>query len=127
MMSDLIRERCRTLRLAYITDLYEKIPFEDPEQYLAELLQKEIELRETAKGERLIKKAKFMNEKELSDYQWGDHIHFPPNLDRESLESLSFIRRQENIILTGAPGTGNYVKFLFMERQSFYSIIIRRK
>ncbi|KIO65479.1 hypothetical protein B4064_2584 [Caldibacillus thermoamylovorans] len=92
-MSDLIRERCRTLRLAYITDLYEKIPFEDPEQYLAELLQKEIELRETAKGERLIKKAKFMNEKELSDYQWGDHIHFPPNLDRESLESLSFIRR----------------------------------
>ena len=105
-MSELIRERCRTLRLAYIADLYEKIPFEDPEQYLAALLQKEIELRETAKGERLIKKAKFMNEKELVDYQWGEHIHFPPNLDRESLESLSFIKGQENIILTGAPGTG---------------------
>lgn len=105
-MSDLIREKCKTLRLAYIADLYEKIPFEDPEQYLLDLFQQEIDLREVAKGERLIKKAKFMNEKDLSDYQWGDHIHFPPNLDRESLESLSFIRRQENVILTGAPGTG---------------------
>lgn len=47
-----------------------------------------------------------MNEKELNDYQWNDHIHFPQNLDRESLESLSFIKRKENVILTGASGTG---------------------
>lgn len=44
---------------------------------------------QAAKGERLIKKAKFMNEKELKGYQWGDHIRFPPQPDRESLESLS--------------------------------------
>jgi len=105
-VSDLIREKCKSLRLAYVADFYEKIPFENPEQYLSALLQQEIELREIAKGERLIKKAKFMNEKELDDYRWGDHIHFPPNLDRESLESLSFIKRKENVILTGAPGTG---------------------
>ncbi|WP_344909521.1 ATP-binding protein, partial [Amphibacillus indicireducens] len=92
------------------------IPFENPEQYLLAILQQEIELRETAKGERFIKKAKFMNEKELVDYQWGDHIHFPSNLDRDGLESLTFIERQENVILSGAPGTGNYRKFLFMER-----------
>ena len=47
-----------------------------------------------------------MNEKELEDYQWGDHIHFPSNLDRDGLESLSFIKRKENVILSGAPGTG---------------------
>ena len=105
-VSDVIKEKCKLLRLAYVADLYEKIPFENTEQYLMELLQKEIELREIAKGERLIKKAKFMNEKELEDYQWGDHIHLPPNLDRESLESLSFIKEKENVILTGAPGTG---------------------
>lgn len=102
----MIREKCILLRLAYVSDWYEKIPFENPEQYLMDLLQREIELREIAKGEHLIKKAKFMNEKELEDYQWGDHIQFPPNLDRDSLESLSFIKRKENVILTGAPGTG---------------------
>src|SRR5690606_40733018 len=51
-------------------------------------------------------KAKFMNEKELTDYQWGDQIRFPPQLNRESLESLHFIKKKENVILTGAPGTG---------------------
>lgn len=105
-VSDVIREKCKLLRLAYVADLYEKVPFENPEQYLMDLLQQEIELREIAKGERLIKKAKFMNEKELQDYQWGDHIHFPSNLDRDGLESLSFIKRKENVILSGAPGTG---------------------
>ena len=99
-MTDVIREKCKSLRLAYVADLYEKIPFENPQQYLMDLLQQEIELREIAKGERLIKKAKFMNEKELEDYQWGDHIHFPANLDRDSLES-SHLSRGRNVILSG--------------------------
>ncbi|GAE93802.1 mobile element protein [Gracilibacillus boraciitolerans JCM 21714] len=110
-MSDLIRARCKSLRLAYIADIYEKIPFDNPEQYVAALFQQELELREAAKGERLIKKAKLMNEKELKDYQWSDHIRFPPQLDRNALELLHFIDRKENLILTGAPGTGNYRKF----------------
>src|SRR5690625_3349665 len=105
-MPKTIKDICKLLRLAYVADLYEKIPFEDPEQFLIELFQQKLQLREVAKGERLIKKAKFMNAKELSDYEWGDHIHFPPNLDKESLESLSFIKKKENVILTGAPGTG---------------------
>lgn len=105
-MSDSVKEKCKLLRLAYVSDIYEKIPFENPEQYLLSLLQEELNLREAAKGERLIKKARFINEKELVDYQWGDHIRFSPRLDKEELESLHFIKRKENIILTGAPGTG---------------------
>ena len=105
-MSNLIREKCKSLRLAYVADIYGQIPFENPEQYISALLQQELEHREVAKGERLIKKAKFMNEKELEDYRWSEHIRFPPQLDRESLESLYFIDKKENLILTGAPGTG---------------------
>ncbi|UZD12011.1 IS21-like element helper ATPase IstB [Virgibacillus natechei] len=105
-MSNLIREKCKSLRLAYVADIYEQIPFENPEQYISALLQQELEHREVAKGERLIKKAKFMNEKDLEDYRWSEHIRFPPQLDRESLESLYFIDKKENLILTGAPGTG---------------------
>lgn len=105
-MTDPIKDKCKLLRLAYVADIYEKIPFENPEQYLTALLQQELELRDLAKGERLIKKAKFMNEKELNNYDWNDHIRFPPHLDRHILESLNFINKKENLILTGAPGTG---------------------
>ncbi len=105
-MSTTIKEKCKILRLAYVANLYEKIPFDNREQFLEDLLQQEIELREVAKGERLIKKAKFIATKDLDDYQWGNHIHFPPHFDKESLTSLSFIKGKENVILTGAPGTG---------------------
>lgn len=105
-MSNSIREKCKALRLAHVADVYEKIPFENPEEFLTSLLQTELDLREAAKGERLMKQAKFMNEKELDDYQWSDQIRFPPQLDRSALESLHFIERKENLVLTGAPGTG---------------------
>lgn len=105
-LNNSIKEKCKLLRLAYVADIYEKIPFENVEQYLTALLQQELELRDLAKGERLIKKAKFISEKELSHYDWNDHIRFPPQLDRHTLESLNFIKKKENLVLTGAPGTG---------------------
>ena len=105
-MSHNLKEMCKSLRLAYVADIYEKVPFEEPSQYLEALFQQEFELREAAKGERLIKKAKFMNNKELEDFQWKSQIKFPPQLDQKTLMSLDFIPRKENVILTGSPGTG---------------------
>lgn len=105
-MSDELKMKCKQLRLAYVADLLDKVPFENPEQYVLDLFKQELALRETAKGERLIKKAKFINQKELSDYRWDEHIRFPAHLDRSTLESLHFIKRKENLILTGSPGTG---------------------
>lgn len=105
-MSDILRKRCKSLRLAYVADLYEKIPFENPEQYVTALLEQELELRELARGERNLKKAKFINEKELETYQWNGHIRFPPQLDQKELESLAFIQQKQNVVLSGSPGTG---------------------
>lgn len=105
-MSDILKSRCKSLRLAYVAELYEKIPFETPEQYVTALLEKELEFRESARGERNLKKAKFINEKELNTYQWNEHIRFPPQLDQKELESLSFIKHKQNIVLSGSPGTG---------------------
>ncbi|WP_079529953.1 IS21-like element helper ATPase IstB [Halobacillus hunanensis] len=101
-----IRDMCKSLRLAYVADIYEKIPFENETQYLEALFRKEFELREEAKAERLIKKAKFVNYKNLADFQWGDQIRFPPQLDRTELIDLHFISQKENVVLTGSPGTG---------------------
>src|SRR5690606_8468517 len=96
----------KTLRLAYVADIYESIPFEDETQYLMDLLKKEIQLRDEAKGKRLIKKAKFISVKTLDTFQWTEQIHFPPHLNISSLCSLDFIRNRENVVLVGAPGTG---------------------
>lgn len=105
-MYEEIRSQCKSLRLAYVTEVYGKITFENPEQFLHELFRQELSLREAAKGERLLKKAKFMNEKELTTYQWNEQIRFPNQLDRETLESLQFINQKQNLVLSGAPGTG---------------------
>lgn len=105
-MYEEILSQCKSLRLAYIAEVYDKIAFESPEQFVHDLFQQELKLREMAKGERLLKKAKFMNEKELTMYQWNEQIRFPDQLDRQSLESLQFIEQKQNLVLSGAPGTG---------------------
>lgn len=105
-MSSDIKQLCKTLRLAYIAEAYESIPFESQEQYLKDLLKREIQLREEAKCERLIKKAQFLNKKTLEEYHWGEQIHFPPQIDAKELCELHFIDNHENVILTGSPGTG---------------------
>lgn len=84
-MSDELKMKCKQLRLTYVADLLDKVPFENPEQYVLDLFKQELALRETAKGERLIKKAKFINQKELSDYRWDEHIRFPRPIGPEYL------------------------------------------
>lgn len=105
-MTTSLKELCKSLRLAYVAEIYEEISFENETHYLESIFQKELELREMAKGERLIKKAKFINIKYLESFQWGDNIHFPDQLDKKELQTLHFIDRKENVILTGSPGTG---------------------
>ncbi|MFD1205718.1 IS21-like element helper ATPase IstB [Sporosarcina contaminans] len=101
-----LKEMCKTLRLAHVSDIYSDIPCEDPTQFLKTLFQKELQLREGAKAERLVKKARFLQKKSLSSFQWSEQIHFPSHIDSKELCTLNFIARKENLILTGAPGTG---------------------
>lgn len=104
-MSEL-KAMCKSLRLAHTAEIYESIPFENPRQYLESLLSKELEMRESAKVDRFIKKARFLQNKSLSTFQWHDQIHLPPQMDAKELEKLNFIQAKENLILTGSPGTG---------------------
>lgn len=101
-----LKKMCKSLRLANVAEIYETIPFENTTQYLEALFQKEIELREKAKAERLIKKARFLSKNDLDSFQWGEKIHFPPHTDPKDLCELNFISRRENVILSGSPGTG---------------------
>lgn len=105
-MNQDIKELCKSLRLAYVAEVYNQIEFGTVEQFLKDLLQEEIRLREQARSARLIKKAKFLDNKSLIDYEWTEQIRFPPHITKEELCSLRFIENKQNVVLVGAPGTG---------------------
>lgn len=71
-MSEQLRNKCKSLRLAYIAEVYEQIPFDTKEQFLSDLLDEELRLREIAKAHRLIKKARFLDKKSLEEYEWTE-------------------------------------------------------
>ena len=108
---------CKSLRLAYMAEIYEDIAFENPTQFLESLLSKELELRESIKVERLIKKARFLQVKSVATFQWHDQIHFLPQLNAEELKRLNFIKSRENLILTG------YVPFSTEGAELFFQLI----
>jgi DNA replication protein DnaC len=105
-MNAALRLLCKSLRLAYVADVCDDIPFDSPELFLQRVFERELELRDSAKSERLIKKAKFGERKSLQTYQWHENIHFPSSVSREDLVTLRFIEKKENVVLVGAPGTG---------------------
>lgn len=76
-----------------------------PDEYLAMLTDHEWESRQNLKIERLVKQAAFRQQASLEEVQ------FEPawNLDRNMfnrLATLDFIKRKENLIITGASGVG---------------------
>ena len=105
-MSETLREMCKSLRLAYVADIYDQIPYESADQFLEAVFKEEFRLREESKVKRLIKKAKFLDTKTLANYEWHEQIRFPGYIDKDGLQSLSFIENRENVVLIGSPGTG---------------------
>jgi DNA replication protein DnaC len=105
-MNNAILQLCKQLRLAYIAEAIHEVPFTTPEEYIYQLLLKEQEGREQAKVARNLKNARFIDMKTLESYEWHKDICLHSHLSKEELVQLDFIRKKENVILVGAPGTG---------------------
>ncbi|CAM5220303.1 DNA replication protein DnaC OS=Ureibacillus acetophenoni OX=614649 GN=SAMN05877842_1342 PE=3 SV=1 [Ureibacillus acetophenoni] len=105
-MNEAILELCKQLRLAHIAEAIDDVPFTTPEEFIYQLLLKEQKGREQAKIARNLKQARFIDTKTLETYEWHKDISLPKHLSKEELMKLDFIRRNENLILVGAPGTG---------------------
>lgn len=105
-MNEAIHQLCKQLRLAHIAESIDDVPFTTPEEYIYQLLLKEQMGREQAKIARNLKQARFIDTKTLETYQWHKDISLPNHIIKEELVKLEFIRRNENLILVGAPGTG---------------------
>ncbi|QGY47580.1 ATP-binding protein [Maribellus comscasis] len=104
-------EKMRQMRLSGMAETYynsiQSANYHDytTDQYIAMLVDQEWEYRQERKITGLVAKAKFKQQVSILDI---DYNH-PRNLDRnlfERLVSLDFIRRNENIIITGPTGCG---------------------
>lgn len=105
-MTENLRDLCKQLRLAYVAEVVDSVEFSTPQDYLSNVLKKEIEMREFAKVERNLKQARFLENKTLESYQWGSSLRLPHTVTKEQLEDLEFIKAHQNLVLVGAPGTG---------------------
>ena len=85
------------------------------EVFLHNLLLKEYDLRLENSKKNRIRLAGFPYRKYLEELSITD---LPPDARKrfKVLTSLDFIEDGQNVILAGSPGTGNYRKFLFMEK-----------
>jgi DNA replication protein DnaC len=87
------------------------------EEYLVALLEQEIISREESTRKNRISRACLPYQKTLEEFDFSAI----PSLNKKKVLSLSqcdFIKQKENIALIGNSGTGNYRKYLFMERFS---------
>ncbi len=101
-----IQDYCKKLKLAYIGEAYHHIEAETREEFLLKLLEIELHSRQTAKMERLVKKAGFSNHKTLEDYDSSLSITLPPSIMLDELKNLSFLEKKENVMMVGTVGTG---------------------
>lgn len=105
-MEELITQYCKTLRIGKgFYQGYKDIQSETHDEFLLELLRREVENRETARKNRLLKAANFDVIKTFNGYDFDD-IQIPPSIDLEELKTAGFIDKKENLILYGPVGTG---------------------
>jgi DNA replication protein DnaC len=76
-----------------------------PDEYLALLTDHQWEDRQNKKIQRLLKLAKFKQQADLASIDYAHSRNLDKNMFNR-LATLDFIKRKENIIATGASGTG---------------------
>lgn len=105
-MSEQIELMMRQVKLGGMAKEWRSVQFENPEQYVTDLLKLELKERETNRINRMVKTAGFRVLKTLDDFIWNSGIELPSGLTRKYMEELQFLVPKENLIFMGAVGTG---------------------
>ena len=74
-------------------------------EFILELMNEELTLRDENRRKRLIKRAGFPTYKTFEGYSY-QHVKLPPAFCREELESLEFVPGQKNLVLYDPVGVG---------------------
>jgi len=106
MLKEELIQSCKKLRLSRnLAENSGNIEAGNFQEYLLKLLNLEIERREEAKRERLIKTAGFYARKTFDDYCF-DEVRLPSGVTPEYLKNVGFVDEVKNLILYGNVGTG---------------------
>ena len=101
-----IEQTMRSLKLGGMAKEWRSVKYQEPEQYMRELLEIEVREREVNRKNRMIKQANFRVTKTLDSFVWKPTIEIPGTVTREEIETASFVKKKENLVLMGASGTG---------------------
>jgi DNA replication protein DnaC len=101
-----IEQTMRSLKLSGLAKEWRNVEYQDPEQYMRDLLEIEVREREANRMTRMIKQAGFRVIKTLDNFVWKSGIEIPGTITREEMEEAAFVRDKENLVLMGAVGTG---------------------
>ena len=101
-----IEQTMRTLKLGGLAKEWRTVNYRDNEQYMRELLEIEVREREANRMTRMIKQAGFRVIKTLDDFIWKQGVEIPKTITRDEIETASFVKYKENLVLIGAVGTG---------------------
>ncbi len=114
-MKEKIYECCRELRLsATFADNAVETSGETHQEYLLKVLRAEIDYRNSKRRNLYIKQACFDNLKTFENYDFN-RIALPASINIDSLKTLDFMKRQENLILMGATEQGKAIWLLLSE------------
>jgi len=104
-------EKLRQMRLGAMAELHlqhiknNKLNDATPDEYLALLTEHEWESRQNQKVNRLIKQANFKQKADIAGVDYAASRNLDKNMFNR-LATLDFMKRKENIIITGASGVG---------------------
>jgi len=101
-----IEQTMRTLKLGGLAKEWRNVGYHDPEQYMRDLLDIEVRERDANRMARMIKQAGFRVMKTLDSFVWKPGIEIPRTITREEVETATFVKEKENLVLMGAVGTG---------------------
>jgi len=100
-----LKELCKELKMSNLQELITEVDFNEPEQYLTDILQLAVNQRKTRRIKRLIKLAGFPVPKTIDNFDFNP-ISFPESINKADLLTLDFINKKENVLMLGAVGTG---------------------
>lgn len=105
MRDEILKYQKRLKMSGTLMDIYDSIEAESHEEYLLKLLRELYKDREDKRVIRNLNIAGFPLIKNLDNYDFSE-ITFPESQRLDTLLSLSFLDRKENLILYGSVGTG---------------------
>ena len=106
MLTNEIAACCKELRLSRnIVDMSEKLHGENNQEYLLKILKSELEHRDIARKDKLIKNAGFYSLKPFDGFSF-DEVTLPNMVTPQYLRNCEFLNTNTNIVMYGNVGTG---------------------